>query len=585
MKLYRTLFQYVPEVRWKAYLAIFFSLVSAAFLSVGYFLIYLVLRELIERGAYDLATRLSFWTAASLTAGGLFYFLAGTLSHLFAFRLETNLRKKGIDGITHASFAFFDHNESGAVRKTVDDNAAMTHTAVAHMLPDLGQAFLIPVLTLVTGYLVSVRLGVALTVVVLIAVILMGKMMGGEGEFMKLYQDALARLGAETVEYVRGIQVIKIFKTDVRSMKALYEAIMEYSENAYAYSKSCKLPYVTYQWVFLGIVAIVTIPLVFFRNGMGDPHTIFLELLMLVFLCGIIFVSIMRMMYAGQYLFNASYAVENLEKLYEEMFRDRLSFGEETTLADGSIEFRNVDFSYGGKEVFRHFNLRLEEKKVYALVGSSGSGKSTLAKLLSGFYKLADGEILLGGKPLTAYREDAISHMISYIYQDPKLFHTTIYENVAMGKPGATKEEVMRALHLAGCDEILAKFPDGEETVIGSKGVYLSQGEKQRITIARAMLKDAPILIMDEASASIDADNEYALQQSFQKLMAGKTVVMIAHRLSSIRGVDEILVMENGEVVESGSHDELYEKNGRYRHFADLYDTANDWRLAHEEAF
>lgn len=461
----------------------------------------------------------------------------------------------------------------------------MTHTAVAHMLPDLGQAFLIPVLTLVTGFVVSVRLGVALTVVVLVAVILMGKMMGGEGEFMKLYQDALARLGAETVEYVRGIQVIKIFKTDVRSMKALYEAIMEYSENAYAYSKSCKLPYVTYQWVFLGIVAIVTIPLVFFRNGMGDPRTIFLEFLMLVFLCGIIFVSIMRLMYAGQYLFNASYAVGNLEKLYEEMFRDRLSFGEETTLADGSIEFRNVDFSYGGKEVFRHFNLRLEEKKVYALVGSSGSGKSTLAKLLSGFYKLSGGEILLGGKPLTAYREDAISHMISYIYQDPKLFHTTIYENVAMGKSGATKEEVMRALHLAGCDEILAKFPDGVGTIIGSKGVYLSQGEKQRITIARAMLKDAPILIMDEASASIDADNEYALQQSFQKLMAGKTVVMIAHRLSSIRGVDEILVMENGEVVESGSHDELYLMNGRYRRLADLYDTANDWRLAHEEAF
>lgn len=585
MKLYRTLFQYVPEVRWKAYLAIFFSLVSAAFLSVGYFLIYLVLRALIERGAYDLATRLSFWTAASLTAGGLFYFLAGTLSHLFAFRLETNLRKKGIDGITHASFAFFDHNESGAVRKTVDDNAAMTHTAVAHMLPDLGQAFLIPVLTLVTGYLVSLRLGVALTIAVVIAVILMGKMMGGEGEFMKLYQDALARLGAETVEYVRGIQVIKIFKTDVRSMKALYEAITKYSEYAYAYSKSCKLPYVTYQWVFLGIVAIVTIPLVFFRNGMGDAHSMFLELLMLVFLCGIIFVSVMRLMFAGQYLFNASYAVGNLEKLYEEMFRDRLSFGEETKLDDGSIEFRNVDFSYGGKEVFRNFNLRLEEKKVYALVGSSGSGKSTLAKLLSGFYKLSGGEILLGGKPLTAYREDAISHMISYIYQDPKLFHTTIYENVAMGKPGATKDEVMRALHLAGCDEILAKFPDREETIIGSKGVYLSQGEKQRITIARAMLKDAPILIMDEASASIDADNEYALQQSFQKLMAGKTVVMIAHRLSSIRGVDEILVMENGEVVESGSHDELYEKNGRYRHFADLYDTANDWRLAHEEAF
>ena len=585
MKLYRTLFQYVPEGRWKAYLAVFFSLVSAAFLSAGYYLIYLVLRALIERGAYDLATRLSFWTAAALTAGGLFYFLAGALSHLFAFRLETNLRKKGIDGITHASFAFFDHNESGAVRKTVDDNAAMTHTAVAHMLPDLGQAFLIPVLTLVTGFVVSVRLGVALTVLVAIAVILMGKMMGGEGEFMKLYQDALARLGAETVEYVRGIQVIKIFKTDVRSMKALYEAITKYSEYAYAYSKSCKLPYVTYQWVFLGIVAIVTVPLVFFRNGMGDPRTIFLEFLMLVFLCGIIFVSIMRLMYAGQYLFNASYAVGNLEKLYEEMFRDRLSFGEETTLADGSIEFRNVDFSYGGKEVFRNFNLRLEEKKVYALVGSSGSGKSTLAKLLSGFYKLSGGEILLGGKPLTAYREDAISHMISYIYQDPKLFHTTIYENVAMGKPGATKDEVMRALHLAGCDEILAKFPDGEETIIGSKGVYLSQGEKQRITIARAMLKDAPILIMDEASASIDADNEYALQQSFQKLMAGKTVVMIAHRLSSIRGVDEILVMENGEVVESGSHDELYRKNGRYRHFADLYDTANDWRLAHEEAF
>lgn len=585
MKLYQRLFAYVPEVRVKAYLAILFSLVAAALLSVGYFFIYGVLRALIVDVLYDVAGRLAILSVCFLTAGGICYFLSGIFSHYFAFRIETNLRKKGIDGITHASFAFFDQHESGVIRKTIDDNAAMTHTAVAHMLPDLGQAFLVPILALVTGYYVSTRLGVTLTVTVIVAVLLIAKMMGGGSGFMKRYQDSLARLSTETVEYVRGIQVIKIFKTDVRALKALYRAITGYSENAYAYSKSCKIPYVIYQWLFLGLVPLVTLPIVFFFSRVGNFSELYIELLMLVFLGGIISVSFMRMMYAGQYLFHAGYALDNLEKLYEEMLHSRLSFGKEEILSYGTIEFRHVDFSYGGKNVLHDFNLILEDKKVYALVGSSGSGKSTLAKLISGFYKWDGGEILLGGKSITVYSEDAIARMISYIYQDPKLFHTTIYENVALGKKDATKEEVLSALHIAGCDEILDQFPDREHTIIGSKGVYLSQGEKQRITIARAVLKDAPILIMDEASASIDADNEYALQNAMKTLMQDKTVVMIAHRLSSIRGADQILVMEKGEIVECGTHDELYSKNGQYHRFVDLYDTANDWRLSHAEAF
>ncbi|MGP1414175.1 MAG: ABC transporter ATP-binding protein [Bacillales bacterium] len=582
MKVYKMLFKYVPELKFNVILSTLLSVSSAFSICFGYYFIYQVLVKILTQPNYKSAYVLSLHAILFLTIGALLYILSGIFSHILGFRLETNLRKKGIDGLINAGFSFFDLNESGIIRKTIDDNAAMTHQAVAHLIPDLGNAFITPILIFVLGFLISWKIGVFTLIIFIIGLLLMMKMMGGETSFMEQYQNALKRLSGETVEYVRGIQVIKIFKADVKSFKALYEAIMDYGKNAYAYSKSCKIPYVMYQFIYLGATTAAIIPLSFFLTKINNPSFLMIELIMSFFLLGLVLVSNMRIMYTSQYMFNAKYAVTNLEKYYDEMNQNKLEFGSETVINNYNIEFKNVTFSYKENNIFKDFSLKLEEGKTYALVGSSGSGKSTLAKLISGFYKIKEGNILIGDKNIEEYSEETISKSISFVFQDPKLFKISIFDNVALAKPDASREEVLNALKLARCDDIIDRFNDKENTLIGSKGVYLSGGEKQRIAIARAILKNSPILIMDEASASIDADNEYELQQSFKTLMKGKTVIMIAHRLSSIRNVDEIIVLKEGKVIERGNHSKLIENNNEYKKLLNLYNTSNEWRLNNE---
>ena len=265
------------------------------------------------------------------------------------------------------------------------------------------------------------------------------------------------------------------------------------------------------------------------------------------------------------------------------MQEDKLSYGRREHFDNFNIEFENVSFSYGENKVLRNMSFSLDEKKTYALVGHSGSGKSTIAKLLSGFYKIDSGAIKIGGFPLEEYTKEAIIRNISFVFQDSKLFKKSIYENVALADDKAGREEVMEAMSLAGCDEIIAKFKERENTIIGSKGVHLSGGEKQRIAIARAILKKSSIIIMDEASAAIDADNEYELQKAFKNLMKDKTVIMIAHRMTSIQNVDEIIVLENGKLMERGDNETLIRKNGIYSRLLNLYNTANDWRVSNEK--
>lgn len=582
MKVYKKLFQYVPENKRSGYLAMIVSGISAFLMVYGYYYIYQFFYEMVVNGNFEHARTDAIRIVAYLTVSALLYLASGMASHKLAFRLETNLRKRGIDGLTDSSFRFFDLNSSGYIRKTIDDNAAKTHMAVAHMLPDNMQAFLVPVFTLVLSFLISFRVGlVMVTLTVVSGLILRGVM--GHGEFMKLYQDSLGKLSSETVEYIRGMQVVKIFGSRLKSFKALYEAIMDYSKYAYHYSLSCKKPYVLYQLIFLGLIAILLLPLSFFLPTLSQPKMVVVELIMIFFLSGIMMVSFMKIMWASQNIFTANYAVDNLEALYKKMQEDKLSYGKRETFDNANIEFDQVSFSYGDHKVLEKLSFFLEEKKTYAFVGHSGSGKSTIAKLLSGFYKVDGGSIKIGGYPLEDYTKEAIIKNISFVFQDSKLFHTTIYENVALADEQASKEEVMQAMRLAGCDEILQKFQAKEQTVLGAKGVYLSGGEKQRIAIARAILKKSPIVIMDEASASIDADNEFALQKAFKNLMKDKTVIMIAHRMTSIQNVDEIIVLEQGEIMERGRNKELREKQGLYNKLFSLYETANDWRVSNEE--
>ena len=578
MDIYKKSFRYVPEYRVFGYLAVLISAISAFLMVFGYHYIYKFFDEVIVKDSLENASVYAIKIVIYLTLAAILYLISGLASHKLAFRLETNLRKIGIDGLTDSSFRFFDINPSGQIRKTIDDNASMTHTAVAHMIPDNSQAFLTPILAIVLAFSVSIRVGIVIVVLTLVSALILKAMMGNS-EFMKVYQSALDKLSSETVEYIRGMQVVKIFGTKLNSFKALDESIKNYSKYAYDYSLSCKKPYVIYQLIFLGLIAIISIPLSFFITGIGNPKDITVELIMIFFISGVIMVSFMKIMWASMNIFNAKYAIDNLEALYDKMQEDRLTYGSRTHFDNYNIDFENVTFSYGENTVIENLSFSLLEKRTYALVGHSGSGKSTIAKLLSGFYRLDAGTIKIGGYPLEEYTKEAIIRNISFVFQYSKLFKKSIFDNVAMADESANREDVMKALSLAGCDEILAKFKDKENTIIGSKGVYLSGGEKQRIAIARAILKNSPIVIMDEASASIDADNEYELQKAFKNLMKDRTVIMIAHRLSSIQNVDEIIVLEGGKVVERGSNDSLIEKQGIYSRLLRLYETANDWRV------
>lgn len=581
MKVYKKLFAYAKEKVYMGYIAILLSSISVILTIWGYYFIYRFLYNLIVQNNYIAAEEYAIRIAVLLTVGALIYLASSMFSHILGFRLETNLRKRGIDGLSEASFRFFDQNPSGKIRKIIDDNASQTHKIVAHLIPDNAQAFLTPILAILLGFIISIKVGIVLLVLAILGGFILSSMMG-EKEFMKIYQESLANLSAETVEYVRGMQVVKVFGASVESFKALYSAIKNYSKYAYEYSLSCRRPYVIYQLLFFGLIAILLPPTVYALDEFQDINSVLVELLMIMFLSGVLFVSFMRIMWVGMYIFQGNYAVDTLETLYDDMQKDKINHGKREEFKTFDIEFDDVSFGYNDKMVIEDLSFKLDEGKIYALVGSSGSGKSTIAKLISGFYNVDKGNIKIGGIPLSEYSKEAIIKNISFVFQEAKLFKTSIYENVALAKKGATYEEVMEAMRLAGCESIIEKFADAENTVIGSKGVYLSGGEKQRIAIARSILKDSNIIIMDEASASIDPDNEYELQKAFKNLMKDKTVIMIAHRLSSISNVDEILVLEEGKIVERGTDKDLMSKDSRYKTLQELYDIANEWRVGYE---
>lgn len=582
VSVYKKLISYAKEKKQLLFITIVFSVLAAVFQVSAFYYLFKLLENLILLSDVSGAKRAALIIAGSLACGGILYFLSLIVSHLFAFRLETNLRKFGIDGLTNASFKFFDVNSSGRVRKLIDDNAAQTHMAVAHLIPDNTGAMITPILVLILGFFISIRVGVVLLVLTLVSLVLL-KLMMGEAQFMKRYQESLENLSSETVEYIRGMQVVKIFGVDVRSFKALNTAIKEYAQNALNYSLSCKTPYVIFQAMFFAIVAILVPLILLFVDLRGNLPLLSLELIMVFFLSGVLFTYIMKIMYLSMYIFQAQDAVSKLENLYDEMQEDLLEFGERAEFKNYNIEFSNVSFGYKKDNlILENLSFKLEENKSYALVGASGSGKTTIAKLISGFYKVDSGEIKIGDENISSYSKEALIDKVAFVFQDSKLFKTTIYENVAIAKKDASREEVFEAMRLAGVDGIISKFKDRENTMIGSKGVYLSGGEKQRIAIARAILKDAKIVIFDEASAAIDPDNEHELQKAFSNLMKEKTVIMIAHRLTSIKNVDEILVMEEGKIIERGSDKELMEQDSVYKHFQETYKIANDWRVADE---
>ena len=581
LTVYKKILSYVPKERYLAYIGILLSMLSVVFKVWGYYYLSKFLIEIIVYNNIENAKYYGFCVVGLLIIGITLYGIAGLVTHVLGFRLETNLRKYGIEGLSKASFSFFDTHPSGKTRKIIDDNATDTHMIVAHLIPDNAGAILMPILLLVLGFFVSLKVGIILIILSIVGGISLS-MMTGEKEFMKIYQESLETLSSETVEYVRGIQVIKIFGISVESFKALNTAIKNYSKYSLEYAMSCKRGFVGFQWFFFSFIAMV-IPILLLFFNIEDPKMLAVELIMVLFLSGALFVSLMAIMYVSMYAFMGQSVVEKLESIFEEMNSNKLTFGSNNEFENYNITFENVSFGYTDKKIINDLSFSLEENKSYALVGSSGSGKSTIAKLISGFYKVDSGVIKIGNRSISSYSEEALINNIAFVFQNVKLFKTSIYDNVKIGKTDASYEEVMTAMNLAGCNSILDKFSEREQTQIGTKGVYLSGGEKQRIAIARAILKDAKIIIMDEASAAVDPENEYELQRAFSNLIKDKTVIMIAHRLPSIRNVDEILVMDNGNIIERGTDRELMALDGEYKKLQSLYNKANEWRVNYEK--
>lgn len=580
MSVYQKILKYVPEKRWLLPLSILTTAVATVLQFGSFWIFYRFLTVLLIDQDTTRAIQFAAWIIAALSAYAVLYFLAVMATHVVAFRLESNLRKSGVQHLLKASFSFFDRNQSGTIRKMIDDNTEQTHMIVAHLIPDLTNGILTPIIILLMMYLIDWRLGLLFTTSSLISLTCLFLTTGNQ-DFMRKYQTALEQISAESVEYVRGMPVVKIFGGTIQSFKALYEVISNYGDIAHQYTLSCRAPFVAFLAI-IGASVVFAIPIAFYDYAHGVPATA--AVVMVVFygiFSGLMYNGFMRIMYVMMYKMQAGDVIDKIENLTAKMSAEEVKFGTVAALTGTDIEFKNVSFKYDDDFVLNDLSFKLSGGKTYALVGSSGGGKSTIAKLISGFYKLDSGSITIGGTALSDYSQEAVMRHIAFVFQNTKLFKTTIYENVRMGRPGATHEEVMNALSLAQCDEILAKFPEREKTMIGSKGVHLSGGEVQRIAIARAIVKDADVIILDEASASADPENEYEIQRAFANLMKGKTVIMIAHRLSSIRNVDEILVVKDGKIIERGSNDALSAKeDGEYRKLLRLYDQANVWAVS-----
>lgn len=578
MGVYKKIKAYVPDMEGLLLLVLLLVIGSSAFLIAEYRRIYLFLEIILQGQGLENLTLLIAMLALCALAYTITSFLATLVSHFIAFRLEANLKKAGMDALLDAPFSFFDKYPSGKIRKMLDDNTALTHTSVAHLLPDLAGVLFIPLFGLILAARVDWRLCIFMLVTIIVGA-LIGKEMMGESSFMAEHMQAQEEMGAHAVEYVRNMGVVKIFDANVKSLKNFYDSISNYSDKVLRYSLSCRVPYVSFQ-TFFNSIFLLLIPLGFYFIAKGEDPILYLsKAVFYVLFCGIIFMAFMKVMYFGMHSYLASSSIEKIESLIQEMQADKMQHGDLACGENVDIDFDHVSFSYGNHQVFDDLSLHLEGTKTYALVGSSGGGKSTLAKLIAGFYLPQEGEIRIGGRALADYSEHALTNMIAMVFQNAQLFKTSIYENVRIGNPEASYEEVMEALHLARCEDILDKFPEREKTVIGAKGIHLSGGERQRIAIARAILKNAPIIVLDEASAAADPENEYEIQQAFSHLMQGKTVIMIAHRLSSIWQADEILVIEEGKIQERGSHQALMEKNGRYAYLQGLYAQANEWRI------
>ena len=577
------LFEYAGNYKYLTILSWIFSVVSAWIALVPFYYIWRVIKEVLDVAPYyENAGNLANygWHAVGFSILSMFLYICGLLcSHLSAFHVQAGIRSQLMHHIMTLPMGFMDSDGSGKIRKIVNESSEATETYLAHQLPDQAGAIATPVGLLVLLLMFDWRLGLLSLIPVVAAFLIMGSMMGQQmKDKMAEYQNALEEMSSEAVEYVRGIPVVKTFGQSVFSFKRFRQSIENYEKWTIAYTKELRLPMIFYTMTINAVFAVL-IAFTFYVVKGGESGTFLLNLMFYIIITPIITVTLNKVMYASENQMIVEDALTRIDSILEK--KPLTEAAGKTDPKDMSITFENVSFRYedATKDALHNIDLEIREGEHVAFVGPSGGGKSTLASLIARFFDTTEGHIRIGGVDVRDIPSKKLMDMVSFVFQDSKLLMMSIYENVRMGRKDATREEVMEALKNAQCEDIIEKLPDGIDTVIGAKGTYVSGGEAQRLSIARAMLKNAPILILDEATAFADPDNEAKVQQAFSKLSAGKTVIMIAHRLSSVVDADRICVLKDGEIVEAGTHRELSEAQKLYAHMWDEYNKSVRWKV------
>lgn len=520
------------------------------------------------------------WYALICAAAGILVYVASLMcSHMAAFRIAANMRKAAMHHVMELPLGYFQTEGSGKLRKIIDESAAATETYLAHQLPDMVQLMTTVCAVVICLFVFDWRFGLACLIPLILALSNMLKMIGkGLQESMKEYMDALEGMSNEAVEYVRGIPVVKTFQQTVYSFERFYQSIKKYEKFALGYTDQMRMPMTLFTTFINSIFIFLIGTVILFISHGAQISGMLPDFMFYVIFSPIIAVTANKIMFASENTMMAQDALNRIEGILKQ---EPFAYSDSSCSVDSyDIEFDHVSFTYPGTdtEVLHDVSLKIESGTTAAFVGKSGGGKSTLVSLIPRFYDVTSGAVRIGGKDVRDIREEELMSKTAIVFQNSHLLKKSLYENVKMGFD-VTDKDVKEAVHKAQCDDIIEKFEDGLNTKIGSLGVYLSGGETQRMTLARAIVKNSPILLLDEATAYADSDNEVLMQKALQELSKDKTTIMIAHRLSTIVNVDCIYVVEDGKIAESGTHVQLLKKDGIYAEMWKQYSQSVDWKV------
>ena len=516
------------------------------------------------------------WTAVISIA---LYFAALMSTHIAAFRTARNIRRAAMAHVLKLPLGFFTGSQSGRLRKLIDDNAGLTEDLLAHKLPDLAGTIVTPIAAVLMLFLFDWKMGLLCLLTMVLALLSMCLMMGGKNAgFFHRYQKEIERMSGEAVEYVRGIPVVKMFQQTVYSFKAFYAAIRDYSDLASQYAMSCRVGQTCFLTFINGAFALL-IPAALLLASGGDVRAVLVNFIFYALFAPACGQMINRIMYMSEAVMEADEAVGRLDEILSQEPMENT--GIEKRPADAAVSFDHVTFTYPGADrpALSDVSFAVRPGQVTALVGPSGGGKTTAASLIPRFWDADSGIVSIGGVNVKEMDTEDLMKQTAFVFQDTRLFKESLLENIRAARPDASREEVLSAAHAAQCDDILEKLPQGLDTVVGAGGVYLSGGEQQRIALARAILKDAPIVVLDEATAFADPENEHQIQKAFEALIRNKTVLMIAHRLSTVQDADHIIVLSGGKIAEQGSHESLLAQHGVYAAMWEDYQQSARWKV------